>query len=101
VLCAGGRYLGDVWILQLDTLTWVAVTGSGKAVQPPPTHTEDGNAPEDAAAAAPASRVLPPCAGHAVVPWGNKLLVVGGHMKVAVRSDSAGSPVHDNDPVAK
>ena len=29
-----------------------------------------------------ASNVLPPCAGHALIPWGSHLLCIGGHVKV-------------------
>ncbi len=69
---AGGRYLGDMWILHLDSLTWEAVTP--KAAQLPE---ENGNS-----AAAVASHLLPPSAGHAMAAWKSKLLIVGGHMKV-------------------
>lgn len=76
--------MGDVWILHLDTLTWAAVSG-GTGKSAPPTPSQNGNAPaaEDAASGdIPSTRTLPPCAGHALVAWGNKLLVVGGHLKV-------------------
>ncbi|CAL8471826.1 g11368 [Coccomyxa elongata] len=73
----GGRYLGDVWILALDTLTWTPVSGPAKSA--PPTPSQNGDAALDALA--PVSQPLPPCAGHAMIAWGSKLLVLGGHMK--------------------
>ncbi|EIE23784.1 galactose oxidase [Coccomyxa subellipsoidea C-169] len=72
----GGRYLGDVWILALDTMTWSPVSGPAKSA--PPTPSQNGDA---AAILAPVPQPLPPCAGHAMVAWGSKLLVLGGHMK--------------------
>lgn len=78
-LCvAGGRYLGDMWMLALDTLTWTPISGPAKSA--PPTPLQNGDAAE--AALLPVSQPLLPCAGHAMVAWGSKLLVVGGHMKV-------------------
>lgn len=67
-----------MWILALDTLTWTPVSGPAKSA--PPTPSQNGDAGGDALA--PVSQPLPPCAGHAMVAWGSKLLVVGGHMKV-------------------
>ncbi len=74
----GGRYLGDVWILALDTLTWTPVSGPAKSA--PPTPSQNGDAAVDALTSV--SQPLPPCAGHAMIAWGSKLLVLGGHMKV-------------------
>ena len=68
----GGRYLGDMWILHLDSLTWEAVTPK-PAEQP----AENGNS-----ASADPPPALVPSAGHAMAAWGSKLLIVGGHMKV-------------------
>ena len=42
----------------------------------------DAEAAEAAEAAALLPLPLPPLAGHAMVAWGSKLLVLGGHMKV-------------------
>lgn len=81
-----------MWILHLDTLTWAAVGGgSGKSAAPTPS--QNGNGPA-AADDVHSSRTLPPCAGHALVPWGSSLLVVGGHLKVrAVLAIVRGSTV--------
>jgi hypothetical protein len=77
----------------MDTLTWEAVSPT-KAPEAAPAENggaqENGAAapekaqrPEEAAAAAEAApQPLPPCAGHAMVAWGSKLLILGGHMKV-------------------
>jgi hypothetical protein len=72
----GGRYLSDVWTLNLDKLEWVPTVYSGgkQAPGPPPSSGPD-NPP-------PPQPTMPPCAGHVVVPWGTSLLVVGGHTKV-------------------
>ncbi|KAK9821109.1 hypothetical protein WJX81_006949 [Elliptochloris bilobata] len=72
----GGRYLGDVWALELATLTWRPVSGVKSAPptpQPPPQ--------EGAALPPPPPGGLPPCAGHALVAWGTQLLCLGGHTK--------------------
>lgn len=67
-----------MWILALDTLTWSPVSGPAKSA--PPTPSQNGDAAADILA--PVPQPLPPCAGHAMVAWGSKLLVLGGHMKV-------------------
>lgn len=70
----GGRYLGDVWALHLDPWTWEAVSTS--SLQPPqPAAFEPGKQERP--------HYLPPCAGHALVPWGSSLLCIGGHTKVS------------------
>ena len=73
---AGGRYLGDVWILNLDKLEWIPTVYSGgkQAPGPPPSSGPDNPPPPQPS--------LPPCAGHALVPWGSSLLSVGGLTKV-------------------
>mmetsp|Transcript_3402 Transcript_3402/g.8632 ORF Transcript_3402/g.8632 Transcript_3402/m.8632 type:complete len:629 (+) Transcript_3402:121-2007(+) len=71
----GGRYLSDVWTLDLEKLEWQPTVYSGgkQAPGPPPS-----SGPQEPPPPQPS---LPPCAGHAVVPWGTSLLVVGGHAK--------------------
>uniref|UniRef100_A0A7C8Z2X7 ACB domain-containing protein n=1 Tax=Opuntia streptacantha TaxID=393608 RepID=A0A7C8Z2X7_OPUST len=60
-----GRYLSDLQVLDLKTWAWSRVEVKA-GVQ-----TEESE-----------SSVLPiPCAGHALIPWGNKLLSVAGHTK--------------------
>jgi len=78
---AGGRYLGDVWALELATLTWRPVSGVKSAPptpQPPPR--------EGDALPPPPPGGLPPCAGHALVAWGTQLLCLGGHTKARPRA---------------
>lgn len=79
---AGGRYLGDVWALELATLMWRPVSGVKSAPptpQPPP---REG----DALPPPPPAGGLPPCAGHALVAWGTQLLCLGGHTKARPRA---------------
>ncbi len=93
--CAGGRYLNDVWVLNLDTLTWQLVTTTAKPLPPVgggsfdeivPVVTspllgfkEDSTKPGSTAA-------LPPSAGHVLVAWGSNLLCIGGHTKAGTYS---------------
>ncbi|XP_017627199.1 acyl-CoA-binding domain-containing protein 4-like isoform X1 [Gossypium arboreum] len=56
-----GRYLGDLHVLDFRSWTWSKV--GTKAVESP--------SPVNVA----------PCAGHSLIPWGNKLLSIAGHMK--------------------
>lgn len=56
-----GRYLNDIHVLDLKSLTWSKV--------------EAKMAPDSSEA------LLSPCAGHSLVRWGNKLLAVAGHTK--------------------
>lgn len=92
--CAGGRYLNDVWLLNLDTLAWQLVTttakplppiGGGKfdeiepAVSEPLLGSSGDNKPSSSAA-------LPPSAGHILVAWGSSLLCIGGHTKAGTYS---------------
>ncbi|XP_077218055.1 acyl-CoA binding protein 4 [Tasmannia lanceolata] len=60
-----GRYLSDLQVLDLKSLTWSkvelkAATESLESSSPVP---------------------LAPCAGHSLVSWGNKLLSIAGHTK--------------------
>ncbi|KAJ7571126.1 hypothetical protein O6H91_01G150000 [Diphasiastrum complanatum] len=59
-----GRYLNDVQVLDLRTLTWSKLEqklGQGT----------------------PAQGSLPPCAGHSLILWGRSLLLVAGHSKTS------------------
>ncbi|KAG4123150.1 hypothetical protein ERO13_D11G309900v2 [Gossypium hirsutum] len=56
-----GRYLGDLHVLDFRSWTWSKV--GTKAVE------------------SPSPLNIAPCAGHSLIPWGNKLLSIAGHMK--------------------
>lgn len=61
-----GRYLNDLQVLDLRSLTWSRVE-----VKPAPD-----------SVGSPSSVLVPPCAGHSLIPWGTgKLLSVAGHAK--------------------
>ena len=77
VRTVGGRYLGDVWALHMDSWVWEAVSTSSNHPQVPGPF-EDGKGQRP--------HVLPPCAGHVLVPWGSSLLCIGGHTKVTYAS---------------
>eukprot|EP01025_Chloroclados_australasicus_P007931 TRINITY_DN1269_c1_g2_i1.p1 TRINITY_DN1269_c1_g2~~TRINITY_DN1269_c1_g2_i1.p1 ORF type:complete len:584 (-),score=64.53 TRINITY_DN1269_c1_g2_i1:309-2060(-) len=68
----GGKYLNDVWILNLQDYTWLNANkvesnnGSSLPNLPPP--------------------LLPPVAGHCVVSWGSNILVTGGYRKAKDRT---------------
>lgn len=64
-----GRYLNDVQVLDLNTLTWSKVEQKSTTSNPI-MHGESK-----------AESVLPPCAGHSLIQRGNKLLAVAGHSK--------------------
>eukprot|EP00250_Pteridium_aquilinum_P011672 c20230_g1_i1 orf=342-2390(-) len=65
-----GRYLNDVQVLDLNTLTWSKVEQKSAAISTPLLPGELSAAPS-----------LPPCAGHSLTQWGGKLLAVAGHSK--------------------
>ncbi|MBA0833264.1 hypothetical protein Goarm_017588 [Gossypium armourianum] len=56
-----GRYLGDLHVLDFRSWTWSKV-GTKAVESPSPVN-------------------IAPCAGHSLIPWGNKLLSIAGHMK--------------------
>eukprot|EP00210_Caulerpa_lentillifera_P002731 g2611.t1 len=56
--CTGGKYLNDIWRFDLASLSWMNLA---------PSNLDDS--------------LLPPIAGHTVVPWRGSLLVLGGHVK--------------------
>ena len=76
----GGRYLNDVWALHVDRLAWELVSAGGRAAAEEAAQEATPDAPEREGLLA--SNVLPPCAGHALIPWGSHLLCIGGHVKV-------------------
>ncbi|KAK9808467.1 hypothetical protein WJX73_009555 [Symbiochloris irregularis] len=82
----GGRYLGDVWALHMDSFLWENVQTSS-AVPQVPGPFEDGKGERP--------HVLPPCAGHVLVPWGSSLLCIGGHTKAKDRKARMGVWVLD------
>ncbi len=99
---AGGRYLNDVWQLDLDTLAWSNLQVSGKDLpasqqalsasspqQPPPAPRSGAGTEVELATAA-----LPPSAGHVLVAWGSNLLSVGGHTKAGTYSQLRKAGTH-------
>eukprot|EP01024_Parvocaulis_polyphysoides_P061081 TRINITY_DN672_c1_g5_i1.p1 TRINITY_DN672_c1_g5~~TRINITY_DN672_c1_g5_i1.p1 ORF type:complete len:575 (+),score=49.31 TRINITY_DN672_c1_g5_i1:16-1740(+) len=73
----GGKYLNDVWVLNLEDLSWLCASQVSKnsSLPPPP---------------------LPPVAGHCVIGWGANLLVVGGHRKAKDRVEELQIHVFDS-----
>ena len=99
---AGGRYLNDVWQLDLDSLAWSNLQVSGKDLpasqqavsatspqHPPPPPQGGAGAEVEVATAA-----LPPSAGHVLVAWGSNLLSVGGHTKAGTYSQLRKAGTH-------
>ncbi|XAR72154.1 hypothetical protein NMG60_11018695 [Bertholletia excelsa] len=66
-----GRYLSDVQVLDLKTLTWSTLK----------LNTEPNTDKENVS-----KEVLPATSGHSMIKWGNKLLLLGGHSKSATDS---------------
>ncbi|KAK9084194.1 hypothetical protein Scep_030665 [Stephania cephalantha] len=60
-----GRYLNDIQVLDLRTLTWSRVEAKA--------------AVDSVESSSPVP--LAPCAGHSLISWGNKLLSIAGHTK--------------------
>ncbi|KAG1326302.1 Acyl-CoA-binding domain-containing protein 6 [Cocos nucifera] len=60
-----GRYLNDLQVLDLKSLTWSKIEAKAQTGSPE------------------SPTVLPvtPCAGHSLITWGNKILSIGGHTK--------------------
>jgi len=75
LLPEGGRYLQDMWVYNLNKLQWSAPV---PAEQQAPAEAADQ---EGSALLAPAGP--PAAAGWSVTPLGDKLLIIGGHVKVA------------------
>ena len=68
----GGRYLSDVWKLDVRSMAW-------KLVPTRPFQPSEGGQ-EDAGAAV--QQGLPAIAGHTITPWQDTLIILGGHSKV-------------------
>ncbi|KAK9919860.1 hypothetical protein M0R45_028434 [Rubus argutus] len=60
-----GRYLNDLHVLDLRSWTWSKIEAKAGA--------ESHETPSPV--------TITPCAGHSLVPWGNKLLSIAGHTK--------------------
>ncbi|KAJ4846293.1 acyl-CoA-binding domain-containing protein 4 [Turnera subulata] len=60
-----GRYLNDLHVLDLRSWTWSRVDSKIAA------ESQDSGSPA----------TVIPCAGHSLIPWGNKLLSIAGHTK--------------------
>jgi hypothetical protein len=73
---SGGRYLQDLWVYNLNRLQWTAPAASAEQQQ----DAAEGGEEEGAALLAPAGP--PASAGWSVTPFQDKLLVLGGHVKV-------------------
>ena len=95
-IAAAGRYLNDVWVLDTARLTWCQlfpVAAKRVGGQPPPGAAGGGggaSAGDKPQANGTGGVVVPgmelslaPMAGHSVTAWGDRLLVVGGHVKVS------------------
>ena len=100
---AGGRFLNDVWRLDLDSLGWTLLLPHHPPTPPPQPLSSRSRqrrkvgAREPGAAADPGEQeplkpepILPPVAGHTLLPWHGNLLCIGGHTKARVhaRQDS-------------
>ncbi|GIL81267.1 hypothetical protein Vretimale_1171 [Volvox reticuliferus] len=79
----GGRYLADVWALDLVSGAWS------------PLHLQ----PAGAVAQVDASTAFPPTAGHTVTAWNGKLHVLGGHTKA--KGSTTTMSIRVVDPVAR
>uniref|UniRef100_A0A7S3QKW4 ACB domain-containing protein n=1 Tax=Dunaliella tertiolecta TaxID=3047 RepID=A0A7S3QKW4_DUNTE len=97
-----GRYLNDLWSFDTLSMTWqqlvpVPATRLSKANPPsatpfPADSNANGAATEPQVQTAPVLPVQPtvvPLAGHSVNVWGDKLVILGGHIK----SKDANSPL--------
>ena len=88
---AAGRYLADLWVYDLTTLQWSqAAPSSSRQQQEQRVQAQEQQQQQErqqrqrAQAGTPLlhSAGPPPCAGHSVTAWGERLLVLGGHSKV-------------------
>lgn len=80
---AGGRYLPDVWQLNLETLSWTDITTAFQKVPADPIEDEAGPSNGDASQA-PATTVsssFPASAAGVAIPHRGRALLVGGHSK--------------------
>lgn len=77
---AGGRYLQDTWVYNLNKLQWTAP-------QPPQAEAAEPSGTEEEGSALLAAASPPASAGWSVTPLQDKLLVMGGHVKVGKVGD--------------
>lgn len=92
--CIGGRYLNDIWALNLDKLTWQQITTTSKPLPPVgggqfAEEDPDSKTPllnKGTSSQAGNTAALPPSAGHVLVAWGSSLLCIGGHTKAGIYS---------------
>ncbi|KAG2425945.1 hypothetical protein HXX76_013318 [Chlamydomonas incerta] len=89
----GGRYLADVWALDLTSGTWSAVPLARPAEEGG--SSSGGGAPD---ASSNSGSAFPPTAGHSVTAWNGKLYVLGGHTKA---KGAAAMALRVVDPVAR
>ncbi|KAK9844326.1 hypothetical protein WJX74_000823 [Apatococcus lobatus] len=89
-----GRFLNDVWRLDLARLAWTLLLPHHPPTPPPQAPNSRSRQRRKAAAREPAAAsgsgeeeplkpepVLPPVAGHTLLPWQDTLLCIGGHTK--------------------
>lgn len=67
-----GRYLNDLQVLDLRSLTWSKIETKVSDLQ-------DSSA----------KTLLTPCAGHSLIPWGSKIISIAGHTKDPTESVTA------------
>lgn len=91
VCAAGGRYLSDVWQLNLETLTWTDVT-TAFSQEANGTDTDEGAPPTNGAT------VFPACAAAVALPHRGRALLLGGHTKAQKNNPSAPLVVRMLDP---
>jgi hypothetical protein len=87
---AGGRYLSDVWQLNLETLTWTNVTGAYAITE---AAQEDAEGAESAA--------FPACAAAVAIPHRGRALLIGGHAKAQKGDPNAKLVVRVLDPARR
>jgi len=65
-----GRYLGDIQVLDFQSLSWSKLEAKSQS------------GPSESAEAVPFAA----CAGHSLIPWGNKILCLAGHTREPTES---------------
>ncbi|KAL6842059.1 hypothetical protein ACP4OV_028038 [Aristida adscensionis] len=65
-----GRYLGDIQVLDLKSLSWSKLEAKSQS------------GPSESVETVPAGA----CAGHSLIPWGNKILCLAGHTREPTES---------------
>eukprot|EP00892_Ulva_mutabilis_P007657 jgi/Ulvmu1/5263/UM022_0057.1 len=86
----GGRYLSDVWQLNLETLAWTNVTTAYS-------QESNGSAPEEDAGSSWVP-MFPACAAAVALPHRGRALLIGGHTKAQKNNPSAPLIVRVLDP---